>query len=107
MWRGFCSALLDSSALSWGCDHIFAFPRKRVRRARGGQFHQIWPCACRLWSREEGERKVLRRQLTRRFGERPAWAAERLDAASAVELEAWAEEILDAGSLEELFVRSG
>lgn len=57
-------------------------------------------------AREEGARNVLYRQLTRRFGELPAWVAERLDAASAVELEAWADEILEAGSLGELFGRS-
>ena len=55
--------------------------------------------------RLEGERRVLQRQLTRRFGELPDWVAERLETASAEQLEAWADDILTAGSPEELFGR--
>ncbi|GAB3314555.1 hypothetical protein GCM10027428_15730 [Haliea atlantica] len=56
-----------------------------------------------LQGRLEGERHVLERQLTRRFGELPAWATERLASATAQQLEAWADEVLVAGSLEEVF----
>jgi len=56
--------------------------------------------------REHDERCVLQRQLTRRFGELPGWAAERLETASAEQLEAWADEILVAGSLGEVFEAS-
>ena len=48
-------------------------------------------------------RDTLSRQLTRRFGELPDWATERLTAATAEQLEAWADEILVAGSLQEVF----
>lgn len=56
---------------------------------------------------EQGERRVLQRQLTRRFGELPDWAAKRLDAASAQELETWADEILVTENLEDLFGQAG
>ena len=56
--------------------------------------------------REQGERRVLQRQLTRRFGELPGWAAERLETASAEELEDWADKILVAGTLGEVFAGS-
>lgn len=54
---------------------------------------------------EQGERRVLQRQLTRRFGEPPAWVLQELEHASAETLETWADEILTASSLEELFGR--
>jgi len=54
---------------------------------------------------EQGERPVLQRLLTRRFGELPGWAAERLENASAETLDTWADDIWTAGSLEELFER--
>ncbi|MAL94212.1 MAG: hypothetical protein CME40_03925 [Haliea sp.] len=54
---------------------------------------------CRL----EGERHVLERQLTRRFGELPAWATERLASATEKQLEAWGDEVLVAGSLAKVF----
>ena len=52
--------------------------------------------------RVEGERKVLRRQLVRRFGELSAEVEARLAAASDVEIETWADRILDAATLEEV-----
>jgi len=57
--------------------------------------------------RLEGERRVLQRMMTRRFGELPDWAAKRLDAASAQELETWADEILVTENLEDLFGQAG
>lgn len=51
----------------------------------------------------EGERAILRRQLTRRFGALPAEVDMRLRAADAASLERWSERILDAGSLEAVF----
>jgi hypothetical protein len=51
----------------------------------------------------QGETLVLRRQLTRRFGPLPAWVEQRLEEASAAQLEAWAERVLDAAQLEEVF----
>ena len=53
--------------------------------------------------REEGQRRTLQRQLTRRFGELPGWATERLAAATAEQLESWADEVLVAGSLADVF----
>jgi len=55
--------------------------------------------------RQEEARAILRKQLGRRFGRLPAWAATRLERAETAQLEAWAEEIFDAASLEELLGR--
>ncbi|WP_370551962.1 DUF4351 domain-containing protein [Haliea sp. E1-2-M8] len=54
---------------------------------------------------EQGERRVLQRQLTRRFGELPAWVLQKLEHASAETLETWTDDVLTASSLEELFGR--
>ena len=50
----------------------------------------------------KGEAEVLRRQL-KRFGALPDWAVERLESASADDLERWAGGIFEAGSLEAFF----
>ena len=51
----------------------------------------------------EGEAEVVKRLLTKRFGPLPGWAVERLESASANDLERWAEGIFEAGSLEGFF----
>jgi len=51
----------------------------------------------------EGERKVVLRQLGKRFGPVPDWAAQRLSNLSPTELEKVEFRLLDAPSLEELF----
>lgn len=53
--------------------------------------------------RQEGERGLLHRQLTRRFGPLPAWAEQQLDTADAATLEQWGERLLEATALEEVF----
>lgn len=50
--------------------------------------------------RLEGKRQLLARQLTRRFGELPPWASERLHAASEPDLDAWTDRVLSADSLD-------
>jgi hypothetical protein len=50
-----------------------------------------------------GETKMLRRQLTRRFGSLPSWVDQRLEQASVAELEAWGDRVLECGSLDEVF----
>ena len=52
---------------------------------------------------QKGEASLLRRQLTRRFSDLPAWAAERLERASRTELETWADRVLEAEALEDVF----
>ena len=56
---------------------------------------------------KEGERKggfiILFRQLTRRFGELPQWARERLENAAPEQLETWADQVLTAECLEDVF----
>ena len=56
--------------------------------------------------RVEGERAVLERQLRRRFGFLSPEVAERLDQASAADLETWAENVLDAQTLDDVFESS-
>lgn len=51
---------------------------------------------------KEGERKLLLRQLRARFGELPAHAVARVEAAPEADLERWGERILHAGTLAEV-----
>ena len=51
----------------------------------------------------EGEARVLRRQLTRRFGPLPAWVEAKLTTAGSDQLEAWADRVLEATTLEGIF----
>ncbi|MBF0627032.1 MAG: DUF4351 domain-containing protein [Magnetococcales bacterium] len=53
--------------------------------------------------REEGEAKIILRQLTRRFGPLPAIIQEKIAQADSTSLERWGDRLLDAGSLEEVF----
>ncbi len=53
--------------------------------------------------RLEGEAKVVRRLLIRRFGVLPRWADERLEQASEAELDLWSERLLDYPSLDDVF----
>ncbi|MCG5495851.1 DUF4351 domain-containing protein [Ectothiorhodospira variabilis] len=48
-------------------------------------------------------RRILQRQLSKRFGELPDWVSEQLQAADVDQLEAWSDEILFAESLDTLF----
>ena len=50
-----------------------------------------------------GERALLRRLLRRRFGDLSPETVERVDQASARDLESWAENVLDAGTIDEVF----
>jgi hypothetical protein len=50
----------------------------------------------------EGELKILRRQIEKRFGPMPKWAAERLAALSAAELEELSVRVLDVPNIEDL-----
>lgn len=50
-----------------------------------------------------GERQVLQRLLTRRFGPLSTQVQQRLDNGTAEELEMWAEKLLDAPSLQAVF----
>lgn len=53
--------------------------------------------------RQEGERRLVLRQLRRRFGELPEALRERVEAAQCEELERWSDRLLAAGSLDEVF----
>ncbi|MGA2739432.1 MAG: DUF4351 domain-containing protein [Bryobacteraceae bacterium] len=51
---------------------------------------------------QKGELTILRRQIAKRFGALPGWAAERLAELSTAELEELSERVLDARSVEDL-----
>ena len=51
----------------------------------------------------EGERRILLKQVQRRFGPLPAVITERVMAATSDQLDLWITRILDARSLDELF----
>ena len=53
-----------------------------------------------------GQAKVLRQQLTQKFGSLPQSAQQRLASASSEQLEVWALSLLDAYTLEAVFVLS-
>ena len=57
----------------------------------------------RVEGRVEGERRVLERQLQRRFGALSAENTERLTEASMEDLETWAENVLDAQTIDDVF----
>ncbi|MBF0140657.1 MAG: DUF4351 domain-containing protein [Magnetococcales bacterium] len=52
---------------------------------------------------QQGEAKMLTRQLQRRFGSLPDWASEKIAQANSDALEEWSLRLLDARSLEEVF----
>ena len=54
-------------------------------------------------TRQEGESAMLCRLLTRRFGELPQWAQERIKKASKPEIELWFDRGLDGGTLIDVF----
>ncbi|MBF0184641.1 MAG: Rpn family recombination-promoting nuclease/putative transposase [Magnetococcales bacterium] len=53
--------------------------------------------------RQEGEAKILIRQLQKRFGDLPPWANQKVADADSATLENWSIRLLDAKSLEEVF----
>ena len=56
-----------------------------------------------LAGRTEGERDMLKRMLTRRFGPLDGQTVQRLEQASSSELEHWADNVLDATTLDDVF----
>lgn len=67
------------------------------------RFYQDVFAEGRTEGRTEGEARVLRRQLTRRFGPLPAWVEAKLAGAGSDQLEAWADRVLETTTLEEIF----
>ncbi len=56
---------------------------------------------------QQGELRILRKQMERRFGPIPEWVEERIAGESAEDLEALSVRLLDARSLEELIGEPG
>lgn len=54
-------------------------------------------------ARREEAQRILHRLLTKRFGDLPEWASQKLNSSNAQQLEDWTDEILVAKSLDELF----
>jgi len=57
----------------------------------------------RLEGRLEGESKLLRKQLERRFGILPTWATDKLNSAAEQDFESWGEAVLTAPTLDAVF----
>lgn len=57
--------------------------------------------------RVEGKAETLKHLLRRRFDTMPAWAVQRIDAASIAQLDAWLDGIFDASSVEALIGTEG
>ena len=55
----------------------------------------------------EGKAITLHRQLTRRFGSLPPWAAQHIAAAPEAQLDLWLDGIFDATSVEDLLGGEG
>ncbi|MCC6557532.1 MAG: DUF4351 domain-containing protein [Polyangiaceae bacterium] len=72
-------------------------------RAWYQEFEQKLRGEARSEGLHEGERRLLVRQLRARFGELPADAVARIEAAGVVELERWGERVLAAQTLAEVF----
>lgn len=53
---------------------------------------------------QQGEQNVLQRLLVRRFGPLDSQTRQRLQQATAQELECWADNILDAKTLDQVFI---
>ena len=51
----------------------------------------------------EGELRLLQRQLTKKFGELPAWVSQKISMAAEPDLLAWSDAVLTADSLEAVF----
>ncbi len=54
---------------------------------------------------EQGEQTLLRRMLTKRFGELPTWVEERVSKLSTTEIEALSGRLFDAKNIDEIFTR--
>jgi predicted transposase YdaD len=54
----------------------------------------------------EGEARLLRKLLIRRFGPLPAWAEAKLAGAEPAHLEVWGERVLEASTLEAVFAEA-
>jgi predicted transposase YdaD len=83
-------------------DHEVLGPKLRKARAEGERAGRQ---EGREEGRQEGERLILARQIEKRFGRIPAWAAKSLDAMTPGQLEDAALRLLDATSLRELLGR--
>ncbi|MCP4547314.1 MAG: DUF4351 domain-containing protein [bacterium] len=94
-------------------DWVMALPRELERELRA-EVHKIeeerrmrYVTSIERLAREEGVEQgkisVLKRQLTRRFGDLPKRILALLEKANPAELEQWLDRVLDAKSLDEVF----
>ena len=67
------------------------------------RFYQEVFAEGRIEGEARGEARLLRKQLSRRFGKLPEWAEAKLAAADSAQLEMWGERVLEARSLETVF----
>ncbi len=88
--------------IAWGCDRVFIFsdsrpfidPKNSQKRRDALYTKQ---------GIEQGEMMLLRRMLTKRFGELPSAIEMRLTQALIADLELWSDRILEAKTLTDVF----
>ena len=86
--------------LTWATKSVKQYPEESTTMTG---FAQRYRDEGMQLGRQEGERRVLERQLQRRFGALSAENTERLTEASMEDLETWAENVLDAQTLDDVF----
>lgn len=85
-------------------DELITFPKlKHMVMQQRLEGIRIGEMRAEQRGRQEGEAKLLTRQLQRRFGSLPDWIQERIAQADSQLLEAWILRFVDARSLEEIF----
>jgi hypothetical protein len=118
-------ALLDSDALDslkrafgrWIYKSFIRKKRPGIRLPDIDDYHEVHAMLeqrVEQWNREliekgrqEGEVRLLMRQMARRFGPLPDWVEPRLAQATEAELEALGDKVIDAGSLDAVFADGG
>ena len=93
--------------LRWGERWVYVYLLLNVNnlqemRAMLAERVKTWTEEWKQQGISEGEIKLLRRLLVRRFGSLPAWAEARLEQAGEDDLEVWADRVLDGTTLEEV-----
>ena len=64
--------------------------------------YENWGDTYRKEGEKKGETKILTQLLSRRFGQLPKWAENRISKAESAQIENWADAVLDASNLTEV-----
>ena len=98
----FVETILVYQCPQWGREEIKAMLGLDTE-LKQTRFYQEVFAEGRIEGEARGEARLLRKQLSRRFGALPVWAEAKLAAAHPAQLEMWGERVLEARSLETVF----